>query len=57
MAAGEQILHSYGDLSDAQLLQTYGFVEDPVRPNPFNDRVRLPTSDMEKVRLSIYTCV
>ncbi len=25
---GEQVLHSYGDLSDAQLLQTYGFVEE-----------------------------
>ncbi|GAX73425.1 hypothetical protein CEUSTIGMA_g877.t1 [Chlamydomonas eustigma] len=24
---GQQILHTYGDLSDAQLLQTYGFVD------------------------------
>ena len=28
IAKGEQLLHTYGDLSDAQLLQTYGFVED-----------------------------
>uniref|UniRef100_A0A7R9VAF8 SET domain-containing protein n=1 Tax=Chlamydomonas euryale TaxID=1486919 RepID=A0A7R9VAF8_9CHLO len=25
--AGEQVLHTYGDLSDAQLVQTYGFVD------------------------------
>ena len=51
VAAGEQILHTYGDLSDAQLLQTYGFVEDPARPNRHNRNVRLPTSDLQKVRL------
>ncbi len=28
IAAGEQLLHTYGNLSDAQLLQTYGFVEE-----------------------------
>jgi hypothetical protein len=27
IAAGEEVLHTYGDLGDAQLLQTYGFVE------------------------------
>lgn len=27
--AGTQILHTYGDLSDAQLLQTYGFIDIP----------------------------
>ena len=27
LAAGEQVLHTYGDLSDAQLVQTYGFVD------------------------------
>ena len=49
VAAGEQILHTYGDLTDAQLLQTYGFVQDPARPNPQNKTVRLPVSQMEKV--------
>ena len=34
---GEEILISYGDLSDAQLLQTYGFVEEhPGFTNPWN---------------------
>ena len=28
IAAGEEVLHTYGNLSDAQLLQTYGFVEE-----------------------------
>lgn len=28
IVTGEQVLHTYGDLSDAQLLQTYGFVEE-----------------------------
>ncbi|KAG2498760.1 hypothetical protein HYH03_003499 [Edaphochlamys debaryana] len=27
IAAGEEVLHTYGNLSDAQLLQTYGFVD------------------------------
>jgi hypothetical protein len=27
IAKGEEVLHTYGDLSDAQLLQTYGFLE------------------------------
>ncbi|KAL0029185.1 hypothetical protein WJX79_001145 [Trebouxia sp. C0005] len=38
IAKGEQLLHTYGDLSDAQLLQTYGFVEDvePGYDNPHN---------------------
>ena len=27
IAAGQQVLHTYGDLSDAQLLQTYGFLD------------------------------
>jgi hypothetical protein len=27
--AGCQVLHTYGDLSDAQLLQTYGFIDAP----------------------------
>ncbi|WIA41993.1 hypothetical protein OEZ86_009292 [Tetradesmus obliquus] len=27
--AGTQVLHTYGDLSDAQLLQTYGFIDAP----------------------------
>ncbi len=38
IAKGEQLLHTYGDLSNAQLLQTYGFVEDfePGYDNPHN---------------------
>lgn len=38
IAKGEQLLHTYGDLSDAQLLQTYGFVQDfePGYNNPHN---------------------
>ena len=38
IAQGEQLLHTYGDLSDAQLLQTYGFVEElePGFDNPHN---------------------
>ncbi|KAG2454038.1 hypothetical protein HYH02_001079 [Chlamydomonas schloesseri] len=27
IAAGEEVLHTYGNLSDAQLLQTYGFLD------------------------------
>jgi hypothetical protein len=27
--AGCQVLHTYGDLSDAQLVQTYGFIDAP----------------------------
>ena len=27
LSAGEQVLHTYGDLSDAQLVQTYGFID------------------------------
>lgn len=27
--AGAQVLHTYGDLADAQLLQTYGFIDAP----------------------------
>jgi hypothetical protein len=30
------VLHTYGDLADSQLLQTYGFVEDMPAPNPHN---------------------
>jgi hypothetical protein len=33
---GEEVLHTYGDLSDAQLLQTYGFVERLPGANPHN---------------------
>jgi hypothetical protein len=36
IAAGEPILHTYGDLSDAQLLQTYGFVQQLGQANPHN---------------------
>ena len=38
ISKGEQLLHTYGDLSDAQLLQTYGFVEEfePGYDNPHN---------------------
>lgn len=38
IAAGEEVLHTYGDLADAQLLQTYGFVEEwgPGEANPHN---------------------
>ncbi|KAL3141212.1 hypothetical protein ABBQ38_003551 [Trebouxia sp. C0009 RCD-2024] len=38
ISKGEQLLHTYGDLSDAQLLQTYGFVEafQPGYENPHN---------------------
>ena len=31
--AGEEILHSYGDLSRAALLRIYGFVPDEDTPN------------------------
>ncbi|GBF94957.1 hypothetical protein Rsub_07458 [Raphidocelis subcapitata] len=43
IAAGEEVLHTYGDLSDAQLLQTYGFLESLPGPNP-NDFALLPFS-------------
>ena len=38
ISKGEQLLHTYGDLSEAQLLQTYGFVEafQPGYENPHN---------------------
>lgn len=38
ICAGEEVLHSYGPLSDAQLLQTFGFVEfgDSAAANPHN---------------------
>jgi hypothetical protein len=35
IAAGEQILYCYGNLSDAELLRIYGFVESGVA-NPHN---------------------
>jgi hypothetical protein len=35
IAAGEQILYCYGNLSDAELLRIYGFVETGVA-NPYN---------------------
>jgi hypothetical protein len=35
IAAGEQILYCYGNLSDAKLLRIYGFVETGVA-NPHN---------------------
>jgi len=34
--AGEEVLHTYGELSDAQLLLTYGFLESLPTPNPHN---------------------
>ena len=42
ISAGEEVLHTYGDLSDAELLQTYGFIEhldEPANPhhNPHNN--------------------
>ncbi len=47
IASGGEILHSYGRLSNAQLLLTYGFV--PVLPegvsNP-NDRLPIPVADI-----------
>ncbi|KAK9793181.1 hypothetical protein WJX73_007995 [Symbiochloris irregularis] len=49
IAAGEEVLYTYGDLSDAELLQTYGFIEnlDPVpgqrHVNP-NASVSVPIS-------------
>lgn len=33
---GEEVLHSYGDHSDPELLRTYGFVESDQRGNPHN---------------------
>ena len=38
MQHGQELLHTYGDLSDADLLGIYGFVEEPKRGkfNPFN---------------------
>ncbi len=41
IAAGEQVLHTYGDLSDAALLQTYGFVETLPPPGNPHNHVRL----------------
>ena len=35
IAAGEQILYCYGNLSDAELLRIYGFVETGIA-NPHN---------------------
>jgi hypothetical protein len=35
IAAGEQVLYCYGNLSDAELLQIYGFVEAGTE-NPYN---------------------
>jgi hypothetical protein len=52
VAKGEQILHSYGNLSNAELLQTYGFVEDPACcSHPCNKALKLPMADVEKVKL------
>ena len=43
IARGEQLLHSYGNLSDAETLETYGFVEDlpEGHRNPHNN-VKVP---------------
>jgi len=32
--AGQEVLHTYGDLADAQLLQTYGFIDLPPAVQP-----------------------
>lgn len=47
IAEGEEVLHTYGDLSDAQLLQTYGFVEawGPGEGNPHNVAF-IPSDDL-----------
>ncbi len=47
--AGEEVLISYGNLSDAQLLQTYGFVEEIEGfTNPWNF-VAVPSSLVAQV--------
>lgn len=57
MAKGEQILHSYGNLSTAELLQTYGFTEDPALcRNPNDKALKLPASDLQKVTSSSQAC-
>ncbi len=44
---GEEVCHTYGELSDAELLQTYGFVEElpPGVVNP-NNRAALFVDDI-----------
>lgn len=52
--AGQEVLHSYGDLGDAALLQTYGFVdaaigtEDEPFVNPCN-HVLIPFQSIQRV--------
>ena len=45
IAADEEVRMSYGDLADAELLVTYGFVDTPAEgpPNP-HDFVAVPTA-------------
>ena len=50
--AGEQVLHTYGDLSDAALLQTYGFVEDLGGVGNPHNCVRLPATRLTEVLLA-----
>lgn len=39
IAEGSEILHTYGDLSDAELLSIYGFIDQmpPGMTNPHNE--------------------
>jgi hypothetical protein len=48
VAPGEQVLHTYGDLSDAALLQTFGFVEELGEGGNPHNQVHLPLAAVEQ---------
>lgn len=53
--AGEEVTISYGNLSDAQLLQTYGFVEEHEGfTNPWNSVV-VPSDAVVQVRPMVHS--
>lgn len=59
MAAGEEILWTYGDLSDAELLQTYGFIED-VDSSPGQENINPNASvsvPMSLIQVSLSLCM
>ncbi len=63
ISRGEQLLHSYGNLSDAETLETYGFVEDlpDGHRNPHNN-VTVPldlvirTSEAAQASMQVRCC-
>lgn len=46
--AGTQVLHTYGDLSDAQLLQTYGFIDTPPQPTQHQQQQQQQDDEQEE---------